>query len=436
MIKNFLRKLTPKFLLSWYHFGWALLGVLIYRFPSKKIKVIGVTGTKGKTTTCNLITDILNYSGFKTGMMSTVNFKIGEKNWINQSKQTMLGRFKLQKMLRQMVKEKCQYAVIETSSEGILQHRHSFIDYEMAVFTNLSPEHLERHRGFENYRAAKIKLFEKVAKKRDSVGVYNLDDENVEYFLAVPVKNKYGYGTKLKIKNEKLKIDYELMITNCELTPQGTKFTANNVDFEMKLLGEFNIYNAAAAICLALSRGISMEKIKEALIRAKPVPGRMEVIDKGQDFTVVVDYAHEPVGLEQVYQSIKIFHPSKIIALLGAQGGGRDKSKRAVLGEIAGQYADYVIVTNEDPYDEPPLEIIQDVMNGVLKNSQKKLNENVFSILDRRQAIIKALNLAQKGDSVILTGKGGEVWMCVENNRKILWDEKKIVEEELEKLYR
>ncbi|OGZ38080.1 MAG: hypothetical protein A3A94_01435 [Candidatus Portnoybacteria bacterium RIFCSPLOWO2_01_FULL_43_11] len=436
MIKNFLRKLTPKFLLSWYHFGWALLGVLIYRFPSKKIKVIGVTGTKGKTTTCNLITDILNYSGFKTGMMSTVNFKIGEKNWINQSKQTMLGRFKLQKMLRQMVKEKCQYAVIETSSEGILQHRHRFIDYEMAVFTNLSPEHLERHRGFENYRAAKIKLFEKVAKKRDSVGVYNLDDENVEYFLAVPVKNKYGYGTKLKIKNEKLKIDYELMITNCELTPQGTKFTANNVDFEMKLLGEFNIYNAAAAICLALSRGISMEKIKEALIRAKPVPGRMEVIDKGQDFTVVVDYAHEPVGLEQVYQSIKIFHPSKIIALLGAQGGGRDKSKRAVLGEIAGQYADYVIVTNEDPYDEPPLEIIQDVMNGVLKNSQKKLNENVFSILDRRQAIIKALNLAQKGDSVILTGKGGEVWMCVENNRKILWDEKKIVEEELEKLYR
>ena len=409
MIKNFLRKLTPKFLLSWYHFGWALLGVLIYRFPSKKIKVIGVTGTKGKTTTCNLITDILNYSGFKTGMMSTVNFKIGEKNWINQSKQTMLGRFKLQKMLRQMVKEKCQYAVIETSSEGILQHRHRFIDYEMAVFTNLSPEHLERHRGFENYRAAKIKLFEKVAKKRDSVGVYNLDDENVEYFLAVPVKNKYGYGTK---------------------------FTANNVDFEMKLLGEFNIYNAAAAICLALSRGISMEKIKEALIRAKPVPGRMEVIDKGQDFTVVVDYAHEPVGLEQVYQSIKIFHPSKIIALLGAQGGGRDKSKRAVLGEIAGQYADYVIVTNEDPYDEPPLEIIQDVMNGVLKNSQKKLNENVFSILDRRQAIIKALNLAQKGDSVILTGKGGEVWMCVENNRKILWDEKKIVEEELEKLYR
>ena len=268
------------------------------------------------------------------------------------------------------------------------------------------------------------------------MGVYNLDDENVEYFLAVPVKNKYGYGTKLKIKNEKLKIDYELMITNCELTPQGTKFTANNVDFEMKLLGEFNIYNAAAAICLALSRGISMEKIKEALIRAKPVPGRMEVIDKGQDFTVVVDYAHEPVGLEQVYQSIKIFHPSKIIALLGAQGGGRDKSKRAVLGEIAGQYADYVIVTNEDPYDEPPLEIIQDVMNGVLKNSQKKLNENVFSILDRRQAIIKALNLAQKGDSVILTGKGGEVWMCVENNRKILWDEKKIVEEELEKLYR
>jgi len=256
------------------------------------------------------------------------------------------------------------------------------------------------------------------------VGVYNLDDENVEYFLAVPVKNKYGYGTKLKIKNEKLKIDYELMITNCELTPQGTKFTANNVDFEMKLLGEFNIYNAAAAICLALSRGISMEKIKEALIRAKPVPGRMEVIDKGQDFTVVVDYAHEPVGLEQVYQSIKIFHPSKIIALLGAQGGGRDKSKRAVLGEIAGQYADYVIVTNEDPYDDDPMELMGEVAG----------DHKFEMILDRRQAIRLALEAMKSGETLVITGKGAEPWIMGSNGLKIPWDDRRIVREEWEKI--
>jgi len=458
---NFGRQIIPKPIFNFfqpaYHFFLAGLAAFLSGFPSKKLKVIGVTGTKGKTTTSNLIADILNYCGFKTGLMSTVNFKLGDKEWTNQSKQTMLGRFQSQRFLRQMVKEGCQYAIIETSSEGILQHRHRFIDYEIAVFTNLSPEHLERHRGFENYRDAKIKLFEKVAKKKDGVGVYNLDDENTEYFLGVPIKKKYGYTVKSQINNSfviaseakqsRIKQittglprspngSFAMTIlkgTNYKLTPQGAKFTANGVDFKMKLLGQFNVYNAAAAICSALSQGISIEKIKEALIRVKPVPGRMEIIDEGQDFTVIVDYAHEPAGLKQVYQTIKLFHPQKIIALLGAQGGGRDKGKRLVLGELAGQYADFVIVTNEDPYDEPPLEIIQDVLAGVLKNNRKKLNENVLAILDRRQAIKKSLSLVQKGDLVILTGKGGEVWMCVENNRKIPWDEKKIVEEELRK---
>ena len=150
----------------------AFIAALFYGFPSRKMKVIGVTGTKGKTTTCNLIAQILNFSGHKTGMATTVNFRIGDYEWKNESKQTMLGRFQLQKLLRQMVKENCEYAVIETSSEGILQYRHCFIDYNIAVFTNLSPEHIERHGGFENYRSAKVKLFEKVAKKENSIGIY------------------------------------------------------------------------------------------------------------------------------------------------------------------------------------------------------------------------------------------------------------------------
>lgn len=441
---NFGRRIIPrpifKFCQPFYHISLAYLGALIYGFPSKKLMVIGVTGTKGKTTVCNLITDILNYVGLKTGMTSTVNFKLGQKTWINQTKQTMLGRFGLQKMLAQMVKEDCQYAVIETSSEGLAQYRHLAIDYQVAILTNLTPEHIESHGSFEAYRQAKLKLFKKVAQKKHGLGIYNLDDENVEYFLRLPIEKKYGYTLKENFQFDQaisylttsnFQLDYQLSITNYELTPQGTKFTANGVDFEMPLIGQFNIGNAAAAICLALSQGLAMEQIKEALTKIKPIPGRLEIIDQGQDFTVIVDYAHEPASLKQVYQTLKIFQPQKVIALLGAQGGGRDKRKRLLLGQLANQYADYVIVTNEDPYDEPPFQIIQEVMAGVLKDSQKKLGENAWAILDRRQAIRKALSLAHRGDCVILTGKGGEVWMCVENNKKIPWSEAEIVREEL-----
>lgn len=213
---DFLR--NQKFISRPYHFSLAFLAAVFYGFPSRKMIVIGVTGTKGKTTTCNLIADILQGAGFKTGLASTVNFRIGDKEWVNETKQTMLGRFALQKFLRQMADSGCKYAVIETSSEGIIQYRQRFIDYNVAVFTNLSPEHIERHGGFEKYRAAKVKLFEQVAKRRNGVGiyphtitkiinffrprrkssfgvgVYNLDDKNVGYFLKPAIKAKYGFS--------------------------------------------------------------------------------------------------------------------------------------------------------------------------------------------------------------------------------------------------
>jgi len=451
ILRFFEKYIIPKFLYRLgqpiYHFSLAFFSALIYGFPSRKMKVIGVTGTKGKTTTCNLIAQILNSSGHKTGMATTVNFRIGDKEWKNESKQTMLGRFQLQKLLRQMVKEKCEYAVVETSSEGILQYRHRFIDYDVAVFTNLSPEHIERHGGFENYRSAKVRLFEKVSQKKDGVGIYNLDDENVEYFLKPLITRKIGFTTLsrqmptisniVNIKNIKLYSDK----TEFEITFQLlSQLKCNNIEIEMPLIGKFNVYNAAGAIAVALSQNIPIGKIKEALAQAKSPAGRMEIIDKRQNFTVIVDYAHEPASLEAVYITVKKLkvESSKLICLLGAQGGGRDKWKRPKMGEIAGQYCDEIILTNEDPYDEQPEAIINDIASGCLQiqNSKPCLSANrskILKIVDRKEAIKKALSLAKKGDVVILTGKGGESSMCVEGGKKISWDEKKIVEEILEK---
>jgi UDP-N-acetylmuramoyl-L-alanyl-D-glutamate--2,6-diaminopimelate ligase len=437
-ILNFGRKVIPSPIFTFfqpvYHFLLSFLGAFCYGFPSKKLKVIGVTGTKGKTTTCNLITDVLNYSGFKTGMASTVNFKLGDQEWINQTKQTMQGRFRLQKLLRQMVRQGCQYAVIETSSEGILQHRHRFIDYDIAVFTNLTPEHLERHGSFDNYRAAKMKLFEKVAQKKNGLGIYNLDDENVEYFLKIPIKKKYGYKMNSKSKIQDSKVDYQLQITDYRLSNRGVKFMANDQSFQVPLIGRFNIYNIAAAICLGLSQGIQMDKVKQALTKIHPVPGRMEIIDLGQDFTVIVDYSYEPTSLENVLKTAKVFEPERIIVVFGSAGGGRDKWRRPVMGEIADKYADLIIITTDDPYDEEPAAIVKDILKGVLRNKQRVLDKNVFSIVDRRKAIKKALSLAQANDLIIFAGKGGEAWMNIAQGKKIPWNEKEIVIEELRKL--
>lgn len=426
-----------------YHFLMAFFSALFYDFPSKKMIVIGVTGTKGKTTTCDLIYQILNSAGYKTGLATTADFAIGDLKWQNKSKQTMLGRFELQKLLTQMTKENCIYAVIETSSEGILQFRHRFIDYNVAVFTNLSPEHIERHGSFENYRNAKIKLFEKVAEKENSIGIYNIDDENTKHFLNPPhrrtmwgikpkIKNRYFYA--LNTENNRVNIQNLNVIADIKSTINGSKFSFNGEKFEMPLIGEFNVYNAAAAICVALSQNIPIETIKKALSAAKPPAGRLEIINKSQDFTVIIDYAHEPASLEAVYKTIKKSiiknNKSKIICLLGAQGGGRDKWKRPEMGKIAGQYCDEIILTNEDPYDENPLSILEDIKKGFSQNQNSKSKiQNLYKIIDRKKAIKKSLSLAKKGDVVILTGKGGESWMCVENNQKILWDERKIVEE-------
>ncbi len=419
-----------------YHFCLAYFGALAYGFPSKKMFVVGVTGTKGKSTTSYLIAQLLESAGFKTGMATTVLFKIGEKEWINGSKQTMLGRFQLQRLLAKMAREGCKYAVVETSSEGILQYRHTFIDYDAAVFTNLSPEHIERHGSFENYREAKVKLFEKVAEKENSVGIYNLDDANVGYFLAPKIPNQYVFTSNLKMPGGSIGNLYQ--ITKIKSGSGGTSFlfsagAGGGEEIKMPLIGKFNVYNAAAAICFVLSQGVGVAEIKKAMAQIKPPPGRLELLRTGK-FNVVVDYAHEPASLEAVYKAViesKIKSPKgKMICLLGAQGGGRDKWKRQAMGAIAAEYCDKIILANEDPYDEPPMEIINQVGEGIVING-KNSKKVVYKIIDREEAIKKAVSLAGKGDAVVLTGKGGEVWMCIEDGKKIPWDERKIVEESL-----
>jgi UDP-N-acetylmuramoyl-L-alanyl-D-glutamate--2,6-diaminopimelate ligase len=401
-MKEFLKKFLPNFVLSLYHFILAFLGALIYGFPSKKLILIGVTGTNGKTTTTEMIASIFEKAGKKIALLNSIRFKIGEKEEINRLRMTMPGRFFIQRFLKKAVKEGCQYAILEVTSEGIKQHRHRFLNFKVAVFTNLSPEHIEAHGSFEKYREAKGKLFQATKE----IHVINVEDKNSDYFLKFPAKRKITYGLK--------KGDINL----------------ENTKVKLKIPGEFNIYNALAAISVAISQEIDKDFAIKVLEDFKGVPGRMEeVISK--PFKVIVDYAFTPNALEKVYQTLKNskfqIPNSKMICVLGSCGGGRDKWKRPVLGELAAKYCDEVIVTNEDPYDEDPWQIIEQVAAGTKGKARK--------ILDRREAIREALKLAKEGDIVVITGKGCEPSICVAGGKKIPWDDRKVVKEEFQKIY-
>ena len=419
-LKAFVTKLIPPFLLKIYHYKMALLTAILFWFPSKDLTVIGVTGTSGKSTAVDFITRILEESGHKVASVSSIRFRIGEKEWKNELKMTMPGCFKLQKFLKQAKKSQCKYVVLEVTSQGILQYRHKFINFKTAVFTNLSKEHIEAHGGFENYRKAKLKLF----KATRNTHIINLDDSNSEYFLKFNSKEKWGYGSQnsdFQLPSPNLKTVFADNVLESE---KGLKFFIKGTEFNLNLLGKFNVYNALAAVCVGLSEGVSLDICKRALEKAKGIAGRMEVVVK-TPFTVIVDYAHTPEQLESVYKSLQ---EKPLICVLGSCGGGRDKWKRPVLGKIAKDYCKEVIITNEDPYDEDPMKIIEDVAKGTDGRAQK--------ILDRREAIRKALKLSTPYDIVIITGKGSEPWMCLKNDKKIPWDDRQIAREELIKIER
>ena len=426
---NILRKITPKFLLSWYHFLWSFFGAVFYGFPARGMIVIGVTGTNGKSTTVDMISRIFQEAGFQAASMSSIRFQIQDKEWRNKMKMTMPGRFGIQRFLHQAKNAGCTHVVLEITSEGMLQHRHRFIGFHTAVFTNLSPEHIERHGSFENYKNTKGKLF---ALAKD-VHVINADDEHTPFFLQFPASRIYTYGIYPKqdlgtpnksIARSDLAMPVDLRAEHMQDLTNGTRFMVEGTELRLQLLGKFNVENALAAIATARSQGISLEVCKKALEKMQVVPGRMEEVISSP-FRVVVDYAFTPAALEKVYKTLK---PSsgKLICVLGAAGGGRDSWKRPVLGKIAAQNCDIIYVTDEDSYEEDPEKIMDEVMVGIQGRAEK--------IVDRRQAIAKALSLAQEGDTVVITGKGSEDSIASAKGKKVSWDDRKVVREEWTKL--
>lgn len=458
-ILNIFKRIIPRkllnFLLPIYHITLGYLSAFWYGFPSNKMIVIGVTGTKGKSTTTELIAKVLEQTGYKIGVTSTVKFKIGDKEWLNDKKMTMLGRFALQKLLKKMKEGGCKYAIIETSSEGIKQFRHKGINYDYGVFTNLTPEHIEAHGGFEKYKKAKLKLFEQVSKSKrkqwknnnsslitkthiEKVIIANGDDAYSQKFLNFDVEKKFIFYINSFSKHPKDKLTQYFSVTNIQLDKNGSSFSVDGNDFKLNLVGLFNIYNAIPAIIVGINEGLDVAQIKVALEKVEGIPGRMEFINEGQLFKIIVDYAHEPESMKQLYKTVKILNsdekPGKIIHVFGSSGGCRDKVKRPILGHIAGENADYVIVTNEDSYDDDPMEIINEIAEGIELKPEKNLNPHVFKIVDRKEAIKKALSLARGNDIVLITGKGTEQLMYFTGGKKIPWDDRKCAREALYEL--
>ncbi len=431
MWKKIIKKFLPPSWLSAYHYLLAQLANGLYFFPSNKLIVIGVTGTNGKTTTVNLISQLLECLGYKTSLTSTVNFKVGYQEKLNDKKMTMLGRLQTQKFLRQAVKNGCQYAIIETSSQGIEQWRHVGINYDVVVFTNLTPEHIEAHGSFENYRAQKEKLFRHlVNSKRKNIGgrpiakiiIANADDDEIFRLRRYRADRfiSYGFANKADYQGRNLSLQGGL-----------ASFEWEGEKIETPLLGEFNAYNVLASAAVIKALDLPFQQAQACRIGA--VPGRQEMISQGQNFKVMVDYAPEPVGLEKLYQALRALPKKRLIHILGSTGGGRDKARQPILGKLAGQTADIVIVTNEDPYDDDPREIINNVADGA-RQAGKIENKNLFKILDRKEAIAKAISLAQKDDLVLITGKGAEQAICVADGKKIPWDDRVVARELLKKI--
>jgi len=441
---HYIKKLIPKsvfnFFAPYYHAGLAHLGSIYYGNPSKHLKIIGVTGTKGKSTTVCLISKIFEGVGMPVAAIGSLGFKIKDKEWPNHLKMTMPGRFKLQKFFYEAKKAGCKYVVLEVTSEGIKQKRHLGINFDCAVFTNLHKEHLESHGSFENYYQAKQELF----KRTSNIHVLNADDRNVELFSKFSSKRTIFYG----IENG------DMRAQNLELQSDKSSFDVYGTRFNINFGGKFNVLNCLAALSVAAMYGVDLPSTRAILAEIKNIPGRMEFIPafvktsavgstesafgqmksagEQKEFKVVVDYAHTPDSLEAVYKTLKrpdlaarsgLDAGGRLICVLGAAGGGRDKWKRPEFGRIACEYCDEIILTDEDPYDENPLSILREIEKGFSRLPKHEI------ILDRKEAIKTALTIAKQGDTVIITGKGSEISMAVADGKKIPWSDREIVRE-------
>jgi UDP-N-acetylmuramoyl-L-alanyl-D-glutamate--2,6-diaminopimelate ligase len=411
-----IEKLIPrkiyKFFQPAYHYLLAVTGTIIYRKPSRHIYVIGVTGTKGKSSTTEFINAALTGAGKKTAILSTIRFKIGEASRPNKFKMTMPGRFFTQKFLRDAVDAGCEYAIIEMTSEGARFFRHTGIELDALIFTNLSPEHIESHGSFTKYKAAKLRLVHHLAKSKKPMrlSIANIDNEHAHSFLISPVEKNIGYSLK--------------HVHFISETENESVIKYHDETITIPLPGRFNVSNTLATLALTHELGLPFADVKKGIESLSLIRGRVEKINCGQDFTVVVDYAHTDDSLRKLYEA---FPSSRKIAVLGSTGGGRDGWKRPVLGKIADEYCSEIIITNEDPYDEDPIKIINEVASGVTSHTP-------IIIIDRREAIAKAISLANTGDVVLITGKGTDPYIMGPNGSKQVWDDASVAKEELEKV--
>lgn len=418
----YLKRLIPTHLFRLaqplYHYTLALIGAVYYRFPSKEITVVGVTGTKGKSTVVELLNAIFEADGRRTAVAGTIRFKIGEKSERNMYKMTMPGRFFIHRFLRDAVNAGCDIAIVEMTSQGVLQYRHKFIHLDALVFTNISPEHIESHGSYEKYILAKLELARALeeSQKRPRYIIANKDDDQGGRFLETKVEHALPYGLD----------DLELHT----LGKDDISLVMHGTTLRVPLIGLFNVYNTLAAITCTQALGVPTKTIHTALAKLAPIKGRVERFKspKGasRKITAVVDYAHTPDSLEKLYQA---FEKEVKVCVLGNTGGGRDTWKRPEMGRIAAEYCERVILTNEDPYDEDPKKIIDDMVRGIEDESKLSI------IMDRRKAIHTALSEAPDGSVVIISGKGTDPYIMGPHNTKTPWSDAKVVQQEMTALF-
>ena len=370
-------------------------------FPARGMKVIGVTGTNGKTSTCFLIHRMLTEAGYKVGLMTTVAYGVGDDIKPQIHHMTNVSVPELMQRLKMMKKAGIDWLVLETTSHALAQHRVWGVPYSVAVMTNVTHEHLDYHGTFKRYLDAKLRLFKLANKNKHGlkVGVINADDANAASFAKV-IKNPLLYGVDKG----------DLRASNVRLTAQGCKYNVELADETLhitcNLPGSFNVSNSLAAVGVGGIIGLTKDEIEKGIAALKSVEGRMNTIDEGQNFQVIVDYAHTPDSFEKLFKDLKPVIKGKFIVLFGS-AGRRDEAKRAVQGELAGKYADEVVITEEDDRDIDGLEIINQIAEGAEK-AGKERDKNLFLVHDRTEAIGFAINRATAGDTVLLLGKGHE----------------------------
>lgn len=371
-----------------YHYAQSLIAGARYGFPGKKLRVIGVTGTNGKTTTAFMIWQMLNHAGLRTGLMTTVAWGVN-KLQPELNHMTTVDAFTLNSRISNIKKQGAEFLVLEVTSHALAQFRTLGIPIEIAVFTNLTHDHLDYHKTVANYRAAKGKLF-----KKAKFSILNADDSATTYYKKL-TSNYTTYGIK--------KGDH--CAANIKLNVSGVEYSVDDLKITTQIPGEFNVYNSLAAALVGEKLGLTATQITEGIKSLDSVEGRMNVVDEGQPFTVIVDYAHAPDALEKVFASAK-GHKGRIISVHGG-AGRRDPSTRPIRGEILAKNSNIVIITEDDSRDEDPEKIAAGFIQGAEKQG-KKLGKDLFRELDRGKAIELAIQKAKKGDLVLILGKGHE----------------------------